>query len=117
MRANIVSVTLSQVVLVLVGCGSNAKPEPDAGEPPATFKGFDADEAGEIRIEYVHHPEADGKLHDGLRVVGYIYGNPGSVGHYPLPNLMGCTDMTKKANWPSSSNPVTEQTYLDPGDI
>lgn len=116
MRASIVNVPLSLAMSVLIGCASDAKPTPD-GPPAATFKGFEADEGGEIRIEYVHHPEPDGKLHDGLRVVGYLYGNPGSVGHFPLPNLMGCTDMTKKANWPASTNPVTEQTYLDPGEM
>jgi hypothetical protein len=92
--------------------------EPDASPAPA-FKGFDADEGGEIRIEYIHLSPSltGGAASDGLRALAYLYANPGSTKAFPLPNLNGCTDMTRKANWPMAVNPLSERVYLDPGNV
>lgn len=117
MRASIVNVPLS--LIGLIGCASDAKtPDVDAAPQPPAFKGFEAREGGEVRIEYVHLAPSltGGGASDGLRAVAYLYANPGSK-DFPLPNLNGCTDMTKKENWPMAANPLSERVYLDPGDV
>jgi hypothetical protein len=110
MRASIASVLLSLTTIGVLGCGGDDDPTPDAAAP--AFKGFEADEGGEIRIEYVHTA-----LGDGIRAVAYIYKDAGSTKAFPLPNLNGCTDLTKKLNWPMAANPLGERVYMDAGDI
>ena len=110
MRASIANVLLSLTTIGVLGCGGDDPITPDAA-PPA-FKGFEADEGGEIRLEYVHTG-----LGDGIRAVAFIYKDAGSTNAFPLPSLNGCTDMTKKANWPMAANPLPERVYMDVGDI
>ena len=119
MRASIVSALLSLTTIGVLGCGGDDDPTPDAAPQPPAFKGFEADEGGEIRIEYVHLSPSltGGAASDGLRAVAYLYKDAGSTKAFPLPNLNGCTDLTKKANWPMAVNPLAERVYMDAGDI
>jgi hypothetical protein len=113
MRASIASVLLSLTTIGVLGCGGDDDPiTPDAAPQPPAFKGFEADEGGEIRLEYVHTG-----MGDGIRAVAFVYKDAGSTNAFPLPNLNGCTDMTKKANWPMAVNPLPERVYMDVGDI
>jgi hypothetical protein len=104
MRASIASVLLSLTTIGVLGCSSDDEPPP--------FEGFESDEAGEVRIEYVHTA-----MGDGIRAVAYVYADAGSVKKFPLPSLNGCTDMTKRENWPMATNPLGERKYLDVGDV
>jgi hypothetical protein len=77
------------------------------------FKGYDADEGGEIRVEHVQ--VLDGRT--GTRVLAYVYANPGSTKRFPFLTTTGCSDVSRKANWPVATNPMAERSYLDPGGI
>lgn len=112
MRLHSLGLMTGLVISGGLGCSDKSNPAtgPDAG---STFKGIDANEGGEIRVEYVRF--ADNTA--GARVVGYLYKNPGSTKYFPFPNLNGCTDMTSKTNWPEATNPLSERVYLDPGNI
>jgi hypothetical protein len=113
MRSSIVSVVLG-LIPAIIGCGGDDNPAPDAPTTMTpTFKGYDADEGGEIRIEHLRFNATT----NGTRIVAYVYGNPGGTKYFPFPSLMGCTDMTMKKNWPMATNPVADRVYLDPGEI
>src|SRR5262245_57438606 len=113
MRASIVSVMLG-LAPMLISCGNDPKMVVDSGPQGTMFKGYGADEGGEIRIEYVRF--MDGSA--GTRILAYLYANPGSTKYFPFPALDGtCTDYTTKKNWPAATNPLAERVYLDPGEI
>jgi len=99
-------------------CGDDATTTPDGPNPPpidapaSTFKGFGADEGGEVRVEYVRF--AAGNV--GTRVDAFLW-DPGPTKMFPFPNLNGCTDFSTPTNWPMATNPLASRTYLDPGHI
>jgi hypothetical protein len=107
-------------MMVLVGCGDDNSGNPDAPKADAapdtagpTFKGFDADEGGEVRLEYVRF--AGGNA--ATRVTSFFYKDAGSKKFYPFLDLNGCTDMSTKMFWPMAQNPVGERVYMNPGQV
>lgn len=102
-----------------VGCGDSVNNTPDA----AGFKGYDADEGGEVRIEYIKFAAgvtgAGQPASIGTRIVAYLYKTAGSKKFFPFVALTGCTNMMlpNPINWPMATNPLAERTYLDPGTI
>ncbi|HWO26798.1 MAG TPA: hypothetical protein VNO30_49050 [Kofleriaceae bacterium] len=103
----------------LAACGDDendikrpdAATTPDAPKP--VFKGYDADEGGEVRIEYVKF----GNGNAGIRAGAFFYDNPGTKRFWEYVNTNGCTDSSTDMNWPTAANPIAERTYLDPGNI
>jgi hypothetical protein len=112
MRSSIVSVALGIVIPAMIGCGGDDSPAPDA-PAASTFKGYDADEGGEIRIEHIRFSPTI----NATRIVAYVYGSAGGTKFFPFPTVPGCTDTTTKKNWPIATNPIPERTYRDPGSI
>jgi len=95
----------------------DAPPIPDARpdafipvDPPGSF---DADEGGEVRLEYVN--TADGNA--ATRATAFFYRDAGSTDYFPFPSFSGCTDVTGKIHWPVAQNPVAERQYLEPGSV
>lgn len=124
MRVRTICLTLGLAAPSLFGCGDDVAATPDAkveidapvtpDAPPApVFKGFDADEGGEIRMEYVRF--AGGNA--ALRLTNFLFKDPGSVNFYPFPSFTGCTDMSVDMNWPTASNPIAERVYMNPGNV
>lgn len=85
-------------------------PTPDA-PPGPEFKGYDADEGGEVRVEYIKFPSGG----VGTRTTAFVFKNPGSTKYFDYLNLNGCTDMTPKDKWPMATNPIGEREYYDVG--
>jgi len=102
----------------IAGCGDDGetvKP-PDAppiDAPNPMFKGFLADEGGEVRVEYTAFPGGNA----AARVGAYFYDNPGSTRFWPFASLTGCTDTSTDKYWPTAASPIAERTYLDPGKV
>lgn len=115
---SIVCLALGSLVF---GCGDDngGDKTPDARTPDAppdappgpTFKGYDADEGGELRVEYVKFP--NGGL--ATRTTGFVWKSPGSKKFFEFLSLNGCTDMTPKNKWPMATNPIPERDYYDVG--
>src|ERR1044071_4460812 len=114
MRSSIACIALGLAVSATIGCGGDDSPSPDA-PAAATFKGYDADEGGEIRIEHVRLPDGKGGAVNFTRIVGYVLASAGSTKFFSFPMVPGCTDTTNKKNWPVATNPIGERVYLDPG--
>ena len=117
MRVRDLSLSLVLVVGGLVGCGDDENNTPDArpvdGPDKPVFKEYDADEGGEVRIEYVRF----GGGNAAARVTAVLYDNPGTTRFFPFLNTNGCTDTSLKMHWPTAENPVAERTYVDPGKV
>jgi len=120
MRARNQRLTLILTVAAFTACGDDASDMPDAPRvdaapdaPANTFKGFNADEGGEVRFEYVRF--ANGNA--ATRVIAFFYDNPGSKRYFPFVDLNGCTDSSLKDKWPMATNPPAERTYMDPGQL
>lgn len=122
MRTSILSLTFGLSVASLMGCGDDdsstpadaridAKPVDAPPDAPRVFKGFDADEGGEIRAEYVRF--ANGNA--GTRTPAFFFKNPGPKKFFPFLNLNGCTDLRDKNVWPVATNLLAERVYADPG--
>jgi hypothetical protein len=111
--------SLSLVVAAgLVGCGdddnnNNPDARPIDGPDKPTFGEYDADEGGEVRIEYVRF----GGGNAAARVTAVLFDNPGTKRFFPFLDANGCTDTSLKEHWPTAENPVAERTYLDPGKV
>ncbi|HSS02780.1 MAG TPA: hypothetical protein VLM79_37220 [Kofleriaceae bacterium] len=116
MRSSIACIALGLAVSATIGCSGDDSSTPDA-PAAATFKGYDADEGGEIRIEHVRLPDGQGGVVNFTRIVGYVLGTAGSTKFFSFPMVPGCTDTTNKKNWPVATNPIAERVYLDPGNI
>jgi hypothetical protein len=95
--------------------GSDVGSNPDS--PPGIdahmFKGFDADEGGEVRLEYINFPAGT-----GARGTAYVYANPGTPRYHDFINQMGtCVDTRMKGEdsdiWPLAQNADT--VYADVG--
>ena len=119
MRASILTLTLGLSVPGIVACGDDNPtidgPRADAA-PDAyvdTFPGYDAEEGGEIRFEYVRFAAGNA----ATRVTSFLFKNPGSTKHFPYPNLNGCTDVSTDMHWPTATNPEAEREYYDTGDV
>jgi hypothetical protein len=104
----------------IAGCGDDGNDikKPDAPGPPIDamspmFKGYLADEGGEVRVEFTRFGVGAG----AARVGAFFYDNPGSTRFWPFVSLNGCTDTTTDKNWPTAASPMTERTYLDPGKV
>jgi hypothetical protein len=102
----------------ITGCGDDGndiKPPdgPPIDAPNPMFKGYLADEGGEVRVEYTGFPGGTA----AARVGAFFYDNPGSTRFWPFASLNGCTDVTTDKNWPTAANPINERTYLDPGKV
>ena len=101
MRSSIAFVALGFGISAAFGCGNDDPATPDAAPdgPPAaaTFKGYDADEGGEIRIEHVRLPTPQGDI-NATRIVAYVLGTAGSTKFFSFPMVGGCTDTTNKKN-------------------
>ncbi len=119
MRVRNLSLSLGLAVAGLAGCGDDetlipdARPIDSAPDTGPTFKGYDADEGGEVRVEYVRF----GGGNAAARVTAVLYDNPGTKRFFPFLNTNGCTDSSLKDTWPTAENPVAERTYLDPGKV
>jgi hypothetical protein len=119
MRTRILSLTACLLVPAMIGCGDDnndnkmdaAPPDPDAA-PPA-FKGFDADEGGEVRFEYVRF--AGGNA--GARMTAFAFKDSGATKYFPYPNLNGCTDVSNKQVWPLATNDIATRQYYDIGKV
>src|ERR1043165_3158277 len=116
MRSSIAFIALGFGIPAMFGCGGDDSSTPDA-PAAATFKGYDADEGGEIRIEHVRLPTPTGQIINATRIVAYVLGTAGSTKFFSFPMVGGCTDTTNKKKWPVATNPVGERVYLDPGNI
>jgi hypothetical protein len=103
----------------LAACGDDendikppdASTTPDAAKP--VFKEYDANEGGEVRIEYVRF----GGGNAGTRAGAFFYDNAGSTKFWPYINLTGCNDTSTDMQWPVAASPIAERTYLDPGAV
>ncbi len=118
MRLRNLSMSLFLALGAIAGCGDdgNDLKRPDASEPPPDaakpmFKNYDADEGGEVRIEYLRF----GNGNAALRAGAFFYDNPGSTRFWPYMSLNGCTDTSTDMVWPTAASPIAERTYLDPG--
>lgn len=112
MRLHSLSLVTGLIISGSFACSDKDNPATgvDAG---STFKGYNANEGGEIRVEYVRFMNGGA----GARVVAFLYKDPGSTKYFPFPNLNGCTDMTSKTNWPEATNPLSQRVYHDPGNV
>jgi hypothetical protein len=120
MHARNLSLALGLTLGGLAACGDDsstnpvdARPDDAAPDAGPTFKGYDADEGGEVRTEYVRF----GGGNAGLRIAAHFYANPGSKKFFDFVNTNGCTDSSLDTTWPTAFNPVAERTYLDPGQV
>ncbi len=93
--------------LTLVGaCGDDgdnnpvdAAVQPDAPKPidaaidaPHVFDEYDADEGGEVRVEYIQF--ANTGLTNASRGFAHFYKNPGTPAYHDYINIMGCNDVS-----------------------
>lgn len=125
MRTSILSLTFGLSIASLMGCGDDSSAPADAridAKPvdaapdapvPRVFKGFDADEGGEIRAEYVRF--ANGNA--GTRTPAFFFKNPGPTKFFPFLNLNGCTDLRDRNVWPVATNTLADRVYMDPGTV
>lgn len=129
MNARFLGLTLGLSLAGIVGCGDDSStpatpdavvtPTPDAppptpDAPPApVFKGYDADEGGEVRMEYVRF--ASGLA--STRVTNFLYSNPGTPRYHDYINLNGCQDTTAsmRTKWPFAMS--ADRVYADPGEV
>ena len=127
MNARFLGLTLGLSLAGIVGCGDDSStpatpdamvtPTPDAppptpDAPPApVFKGYDADEGGEVRMEYVRFASGTAST----RVTNFLYSNPGTPRYHDYLNLNGCTDTTDRSKWPFAMS--TDRVYADPGEV
>jgi hypothetical protein len=118
MRTRIFCLTVG-LVAPLIGCGDdktgiNPDARPNDAPDASTFAGFNADEGGEVRFEYVF---TNGGIR--ARTTAFLW-DPGSTKFFEFLDQNGCTDMRKgqaESFWPTAVNPVGERTYLDPGSV
>ena len=94
--------------LAVAACGDDGdNPMTDAAvadappDAPPPFKGFAADEGGEIRIEYIKAPNGNA----GTRVFSFFLKNAGTPAYHDFISLNGCTDAragstARAMNWP-----------------
>ena len=84
---------------------------PDARE----FKGFEADEAGEVKFEYVNFMNGENRI----RTTAFFYKNPGTPSFYPLLSFNGCTDSNPAGAgselWPGGQS--DDRTYYEWSDV
>ena len=129
MNARFLGLTLGLSLAGIVGCGDDTSmpatpdaavtPTPDAppptpDAPPApVFKGYDADEGGEVRMEYVRF--ASGLA--STRVTNFLYSNPGTPRFHDYINITGCQDTTAtmRTKWPFAMS--ADRVYADPGEV
>jgi hypothetical protein len=122
------SCILFALITPLLACGDDGNPMVDARmidarmiDAPADatpFKKYDADEGGELRVEYVRFFNAAGtQTGTGARTTAFFWEDPGTTNYFPYVSQMGCTDTTAKMHWPLATNPIAERNYLDPGGI
>lgn len=123
LRSSVLSVGL----LPLFACGDDATVTPDArpidapvsidasidAPPTPMFKGYDADEGGELRMEYVRFAAGNA----ATRVTSFLFANPGTKKFHDYLSLNGCTNTSTDMVWPVATNPIAERVYLDPGNI
>jgi len=127
MRTTVLSLTLGLTVTGLFACGDDSSntpidapkmidaPKPIDAAPDAAhvFKGFDADEGGEVRAEYIKFP--NGAF--SSRVTAFLYKDSGATKFFTYLSLNGCTDMTAHDKWPMATNDITTRVYMDPGSV
>ena len=123
MRTRIFCLTVGLVAPTLLGCGDDKTGiNPDGPKPVDTvdaddFKGYNADEGGEIRHEYIYLSPMGGAPSLRTRSTTFLW-EPGSIDFFTFANQNGCTDVRKDQTarfWPTAVNPLAERTYLDPG--
>jgi hypothetical protein len=127
MRTSILSLSLLALPLI-AGCGDDGKDNVDAPPPIDSrdidaspdahmFKGFDADEGGEVRAEYTIFPN-DARA---TRVTAFAYQDAGSNKFFSYVSENGCTDIStpalKALHWPTAQNPTAERVYHDLGSV
>lgn len=120
MRSNILSLALGLMAPALIGCGDNGTASPDAKQPDGpsgpdadTFKGFDADEGGEVRVEYVRWSMGEA----AARATAFGW-KPTNPSFYDYLNLQGCTALPQlKQTWPMATNAEADRNYLDLGTV
>ena len=127
MRTSILSLSLLALPLIAAcgddgGTATDAPPPIDSKDidaPPDAhvFKGFDADEGGEVRAEYTIFPN-DARA---TRVTAFAYQNVGTNKFFSYVDENGCTDISttalKAVHWPTAQNPTAERTYHDLGSV
>lgn len=108
--------------LLAAGCGDDSETTPDSAtgidaagdatvDAAPEFKGYNADEGGEVRAEYIRFPNGG----VATRTTAFFYKDPGSTKYFPYLDLNGCTNMTGKDKWPMAQNPIEERDYYDIG--
>lgn len=124
MRTSILSLSLLAMPLI-VACGDDGKDNVDApppidakeidAPPDAGFGGFDADEGGEVRVEYTIFPN-DARA---TRVTAFAYKDAGTTKFFSYVDENGCTDIStpalKALHWPTAQN--ANRTYHDLGSV
>jgi len=81
-----------------------------AVDAPHFFKGFLADEGGEVKIEYLLFTNNN----IGGRVQRFVLKNSGAVPYHPIPTPGVCTNVDKaQGNFPTAQN--ADRVYADPG--
>jgi len=119
MRTAILNLTLG-LSIGIVACG-DSKTTPDASDKTPDsqtidaaplFKGYQADEGGEVKIEYMLF----GNGNASIRAQNFIYKTAGSVAWHPYASFNGCTNVDKgQGLFPTAQNPASERVYMDPG--
>lgn len=116
MRPTILAFSLLGSAQLMIGCGDSSSTSPDAARdaaidaPAPFFKGFMADEGGEVKLEYMLFP--NGNI--GGRVQRFVLKNSGAVPYHPLPTLNACTNVDKgQGKFPTAQN--ADRVYADPG--
>lgn len=120
MRTRNFCLIVGLVAPTLLACGDdktgiNPDAKPVDGIDASTFKGYNADEGGEVRHEYVY--TASGAVR--VRSTTFLW-EPGSIDFFTFANQNGCTDVRKDQTarfWPTAVNPKAERTYLDMGNV
>lgn len=75
------------------------------------FAGFQADEGGEVRTEYIKFP--NGGI--ATRTTAFVFKNSGTTKFFDFVNQNGCTDTRDLTRWPLATNPIAEREYHDIG--
>lgn len=94
--------------------GADAAPPIDGSVPTdgavSTFKGYNADEGGEVKLEYLLTTAGN----QGGRVQRFVLKNPGTPAYHPFPVIGACNNEdAAQGLFPTAQN--ADRVYADPG--